>query len=142
MRDRARWQSTIAHAVAAATVPWQYASLATGLVGLAAIVVRRATIPLAACLPFLALQLALLAAGLWLSLRLRIDAALFQALAEEDGTGSFDEAMVALGMLSTAKAGRPMPERIAGLMRLVRLLALVVAGQLAVLIVTGWLLWR
>ena len=142
MTETTRWQTSIAHAAAAGTVPWQYASLATGLIGLASNGVRGAEAPPAICLASSVLQAALLAGGLWLSLRLRIDAALFQALAKAKGTDGFDRAMVELGLLDAAKSGRPVPDRVAGLMRLVRLLALVVVAQLALLVATGCLTWR
>lgn len=142
MTDTTRWQTSTAHAAAAGTVLWQYASLATGLIGLASVAIRGAEAPLAICLALSILQSALLAGGLWLSLRLRMDAVLFHALAEASGTDGFDRAMVELGLLDAAKAGRPMPDRVAGLMRLVRLLALVVTAQLALLVATGWLVWR
>jgi len=138
----ARWPATLAHAAAAGTVPWQNASAAIGLIGLASAVVGGATISLPISLGLLVLNAALLAGGLWLSLRLRIDAVLFHALAEGDGSDEFDRAMVDLGWLDAGRAGRPMPYRVAGLMRLVRLLVLLVAAQLMLLIVTGWLTWR
>ena len=140
--DTARWPATVAHATAAGTAAWQHASLATGLVGLASVAIRGGRDHLGACLVLSVLQAALLSAGLWLGLRLRIDAALFRALAGADGTDEFDRAMTQLGLLSADKVGRPMPDRVAGLMRLVRLLALVVSAQLALLVAAGWLAWR
>lgn len=142
MTDTARWQATVAHATAAGTAAWQHASLATGLVGLASVAIRSGQASPATGLALSTLQAAFLAAGLWLGLRLRIDAALFGALAGADGTDEFDRAMTQLGLLSSDKLGRSMPYRVAGLMRLVRLLALVVATQLALLVATQWLAWR
>lgn len=142
MTETIRWQARVAHAAAIGTVPWQYASLASGLVALTAVAMRGADASPAAGLALSIVQSALLAGGLWLGLRLRIDAVLFHALAEADDTDGFDRAMVELGMLDAAKAGRPMPDRVAGLMKLVRLLAVVVATQLALLAATGWIAWR
>jgi hypothetical protein len=140
--DTTRWQPIVAHAAAASTVPGQYASLAIGLINLTLVALREAQAPLAVGLALSMLQSALLAGGLWLGLRLRIDAVLFHALAKVDGTDGFDRAMVDLGFLGTDKAARSMPERVAGLVRLIRLLGLVVVAQLALLIATGYLLWR
>ena len=142
MTDTTRWQAKVAYATAAGTVPWQHASLATGLVGLTAVAIRGVDAPPVIRLALLILQSALLVGGLWLSLRLRIDAVLFHVLAEADSVDAFDRAMVELGLLASDKAGRPMPDRVAGLMRLVRLLALAVAAQLALLVAAGWLAWR
>jgi len=141
MTDATRWQAGIAHATAAGTVIWQQASLAIGLVGLASVVVRAGAAP-AIALALSLLQAALLVAGLWLGLRLRIDAVLFRGLAEAEGMDGFDRAMLELGLIDAGKVARPMPDRVAGLMRLVRLLALVVAAQLVVLVGTGWFAWR
>lgn len=139
MAEAARWQARVAHATAAGTVPWQHASLATGLVGAACGLAAGPDV-LSGLLAVL--HLVLLAAGLWIALRLRVDAVLFGALAGADGTDAFDAAMLELGLLDPGKAGRSMPERVAGLMRWVRRMAVVVAAQLALLIATGWLAWR
>ena len=142
MADTTRWQATVAHATAAATTSWQNASLAIGLVGLASVAIRGGQAQPAIWLTLAILHAGLLAGGLYLGLRLRIDAALFRALAAADDADGFDRAMTELGLLGAGKAGRPMPDRVAGLMRLVRRLALVVAAQLALLVATEWLAWR
>ncbi|WP_083672191.1 hypothetical protein [Sphingomonas montana] len=142
MSDTTRWQPTIAYAAATGSVPWQYASLATGLVGLACVAVRGTEAPSGGWLVLSILQAALVLAGLWLSLRLRIDTVLFHALAKAGDMDAFDRAMVELGLLEAGKVGRPMPDRVRGLMRLVRLLAVVVVTQLGLLIATGWLAWQ
>jgi hypothetical protein len=139
--DSFRWQARIAHAAAAGSVPWQHASLATGLIGLVVTIGRGDALP-EIRFALAILQSGLLLGALWLSLRLRIDAVLFGALAEGGDSDSFDGAMVDLGWLNAGSAGRPMSDRFAGLIRLVRLLVLTVAAQLGALVATGWFAWR
>lgn len=139
--DKARWQASIAHATAAGTVFWQQASLATGLISLASIAIRFSGAFPIFCLAGSVLQAMLLAAGLWLGLRLRIDAVLFRSLAEAESIDGFDQAMLDMGLLDSERAARPMPDRVAGLLRLVRSLGLVVVAQLMLLVATGWFAW-
>jgi len=70
-------------------------------------------------------------AELYLALRVAFDAALFRHLAtatEEPDWFSFDTAMIRLGLMPAAKAGRPAETRIGGAMRLL-------CGQAVALIV-------
>jgi len=77
-------------------------------------------------------------AELYLALRVAFDAALFRRLATEtDGPDwpAFDTAMIRLGLLPAAKAGRPAEARIAGALRLMRGQAVALAVQLILLAV-------
>lgn len=67
--------------------------------------------------------------GLYLAIRVGLDAALFRHLAEGDAAG-FDAAMLRQGLLPAAKAGRPMADRIAGARGLLRRQAMVLIGQI------------
>lgn len=137
-----RWHARIGHAVAAGTAPWQHASLAAGLTGLVLAAISdsgadHAFYPLVAVL-----HLALLSVGLWLGLRLRIDAGLLKALADCADLDGFDRVMRESRLMPNDKTGRPMSARIAGLLRLSRLLALMVLAQLVLLAVAGAPAWR
>jgi len=79
-------------------------------------------------------QAALVGFGLFLALRVSIDAALFAALARDPDLPSFDAAMGALGLLPTEKQGRSMAVRVIGLKRLLHMQAFSVAVQLLLLV--------
>jgi hypothetical protein len=71
----------------------------------------------------------------WLAARVALDAALFDTIA---GRGTdlegFDRAMMALGLMPSGKASRPLAWRIGGAFRLIKLQALALAAQLIVLV--------
>ena len=66
---------------------------------------------------------------LYLAIRVGLDAALLRHLADGDVPG-FDAAMMQLGLLPVAKAGRPVADRIAGARGLLRRQAAVLMGQI------------
>ncbi len=71
---------------------------------------------------------------LWFSVRVAIDARLFQSLsAEDDGPDwtALDAALTGLGLMPPGKAGRPPELRIAGALRLLRYQAAALAVQFA-----------
>jgi hypothetical protein len=73
-------------------------------------------------------------AELWFSVRVAIDARLFQSLSvEDDGPDwtALDAALTRLGLSPAAKAGRPPRLRIAGALRLLRYQAAALAVQFA-----------
>lgn len=140
MANSIRWHAKIGQAIAAGTAIWQLASL---LLGLAALVLIMAKGHMdGPHLLILALHLMLLLLGLWLGLRLRIDASLFGALFENPDLPAFDLAMRELELMPQDKTNRPIAMRVAGLLRLSRLLAIVVVAQITLLIVTGALAWQ
>lgn len=67
--------------------------------------------------------------GLYLAIRVGLDAALFRHLADGDMAG-FDAAMMRQGLLPAAKAGRPVADRIAGARGLLRRQVTALVGQL------------
>jgi hypothetical protein len=76
----------------------------------------------------------------WLSARVALDAELLDALAaRHTDLAGFDRAMQDLGLMPPRKAGRPIDMRIRGAFRLLRLQALTLVLQLAVLVV--FVLW-
>ena len=82
----------------------------------------------------------LAAVEFWLASRVALDADLFEALAaRHTDLAGFDHAMLGLGLMPLAKAGRPLDVRIRGAFRLLKLQALMLGLQMAVLVV--FLLW-
>jgi hypothetical protein len=76
---------------------------------------------------------------IYCAMRVGFDAALFRRLAAEVGEGApdlagLDAALVALGLLPRAKAGRPVPERIAGARRLLSRQAAMLGAQVLVVL--------
>lgn len=77
------------------------------------------------------------AAQVYFAVRVGFDAALFRWLAAQNHTANFDaldDAMQGQGLLPPAKAGRPLPERIAGARRLFGRQAALLIVQIAVLL--------
>ncbi|MBK5199456.1 MAG: hypothetical protein JJE37_14440, partial [Methyloceanibacter sp.] len=75
----------------------------------------------------------------YLALRTGFDAALFHRLASDDSQnaldlGKLDAALLELGLLSKAKAGREVEPRVLGARRLLTLQGLALAFQVAVVI--------
>ncbi|WP_354682326.1 hypothetical protein [Cupriavidus necator] len=111
-----------------------FALLAVWLVATAALPRALAVAPLAVAL-----------AELWLLLRVAIDHRLFDALAASctrDGhadLAGLDRALTELGWIAPARAGRPLPERARGAMRLVRASAALAALQLALALLISML---
>jgi hypothetical protein len=84
-------------------------------------------------------MLPVLAAGLaegFLAARVGFDAALFRELGRGTlpGPAAMDGALLELGLIPAAKAGRPLAPRMAGARRLLRWQALAAAAQLALLL--------
>jgi hypothetical protein len=76
----------------------------------------------------------------WLAARVALDADLFDTLAaRQTDLAGFDRAMRRLGLMPSAKAGRPLDARIRGAFRLLTLQALIFGLQLVVLVV--FVLW-
>ena len=73
----------------------------------------------------------------YFAVRVGLDAALFRRLAKVPDLAGFDAAMLRLGLLSQAKAGRPVEARVAGARRLFTRQAAALALQSAVLIGGG-----
>lgn len=72
--------------------------------------------------------------------RIAFDARLLDDIAEgRITTNGFDEAAVSLGLIPAKKAGRPWSARCRGAMRLVWMFAVLVAAQVAVLVVRSFL---
>ena len=123
-----------AHALAASGT---LATLSTGLtlvgaggVALLALVGRDGSLPAAGFATIIVLGLY----AQWISLRVRLDARLFDAAARAESmrelqTAEIDRALVELSMLPPAKAGRDWPLRCAGAFGLVRTLGWVTAAQ-------------
>jgi hypothetical protein len=65
------------------------------------------------------------------ALRTAFDAALFRRLSAEPDLATLDAAMLALDLMPTDKAGRPLAERVAGARRLLTYQGLALAGQIA-----------
>ncbi|WP_455282146.1 hypothetical protein [Cupriavidus necator] len=136
-RDNA--DAWIAHAVAGALS----GAVWIGLAGLAFALARISLMMTAQAPRALAVAPLLLAlAQLWLLLRVAIDRRLFDALAEAAGhygspdLAALDTALIELGWLTPQRAGRPLPERARGAMRLVRASAALAAAQLAFTVLT------
>lgn len=72
-----------------------------------------------------------------LAARIAFDADLFAALARRTDLAGFDKAMTGLGLMSPAKAGRPMTARAEGAMRLLRRQTACLAGQAVCLLLIG-----
>ena len=80
----------------------------------------------------------------WLAYRIAFDAALFSRLADE-GEGrrgeldlaAFDRAMLALGLLPAAKAGRDVGTRCRGALTLLRALGVAVVMQIVLIIIAA-----
>jgi hypothetical protein len=133
-----RRDAAIGAALARAGGGLRTASLLVGVLGLAAAGSAAAVEPglAGAVAALVALgELALLGLGQWLGLRLALDADLFADLVRDPDLAGFDAAMTRLGLLAPEKGGRPMDDRIAGVRRLLRRLAIGVAAQLALLLV-------
>ena len=72
----------------------------------------------------------------WLAARVALDADLFNALAaRQSDLAGFDRAMQSLGLMPAGKTGRPLETRVRGAFRLLKLQALMLGLQVAVLIV-------
>ena len=69
--------------------------------------------------------------------RVAFDAALFRGLADGGSLALLDEALSALRLLPAGKAGRPLGERAAGAIRLLRRQAVLFAVQAAALLAAG-----
>ncbi|WP_454735976.1 hypothetical protein [Cupriavidus necator] len=129
----------IAHAVAGALSGAMW-------IGLAGIVFAMATAWLAVTAPapraLAAAPLLLALVQLWLLLRVAIDRRLFDALAAaashygSPDLAALDTALIELGWITASRAGRPLPERARGAMRLVRASAALAAAQLAFTLLT------
>lgn len=75
-----------------------------------------------------------------LALRVAFDAAALRRMAgDADGASRFDAALVALGLATPDRAGRPMADRARGCLRLLRLQAIVAILQVAAVLAAGWL---
>ena len=75
---------------------------------------------------------------LYLALRIEFDRVVFQYFAAdpaEHAVSAFDRAMITLGVMRSGRAGRPMRERVRGLLRLVKFSAFVFVLQIALLVV-------
>jgi hypothetical protein len=78
----------------------------------------------------------------WLAYRIAFDAALFSRLADEGRRGeldlaAFDRAMLALGLLPAAKAGRDVGTRCRGALTLLRALGVAVVMQIVLVIIAA-----
>lgn len=131
------WQATIAAALARQGRGMMRASLAVGIVAIAAGILLAHLDrpgPIAVYTVISMLQAALLAFGIHLGLRTGFDADLFAALAARPDTAGFDRAMTGFGLMPEAKSGRPMAARVAGVKRLLIGQGLGVGLQLAALV--------
>jgi len=71
----------------------------------------------------------------WFAARVAIDADLFEALARHaDDLDGFDQAMRDLGLLSSAKTARALPDRVRAAFRLLKLQGAALVMQVAVLL--------
>ena len=131
------WSATIAAAVLRRGAMIHTLSLL--LAGVAVLVGGVA--PLGAALLAAAGAIVVLAAvEFWLASRVALDADLFDALAaRHTDLAGFDRAMRGLGLMPPGKTGRPLDARIRGAFRLLKLQALTLGLQIAVLVV--FLLW-
>ena len=74
----------------------------------------------------------------WLAARVALDAELFDVLAARPlDLAGFDQAMQSLGLMPPTKANRPLADRIRGAFRLLKLQALTLGLQVAVLVIGG-----
>jgi len=78
----------------------------------------------------------------WLAYRIAFDAALFSRLADEGRRGeldlaAFDRALLALGLLPAAKAGRDVGTRCRGALTLLRALGVAVVMQIVLIIIAA-----
>lgn len=129
----------IAHAVAGALSGALWIGLAGLVFGVAsAWLAVTAQTPRALVVAPLLLALA----QLWLLLRVAIDRRLFDALAAaasrhgSPDLAALDTALIELGWITAPRAGRPLPERARGAMRLVRASAALAAAQITLTLLT------
>jgi hypothetical protein len=73
-----------------------------------------------------------------LALRVGFDAALFRRLADAPDLAAFDAAMMGLGLLPAAKAGRPIEARAAGARRLLVAQGLCLAAAFTLPLLALW----
>jgi hypothetical protein len=86
----------------------------------------------------LAAMLAVGATEAILALRVGFDAALFRRLADAPDLAAFDAAMMGLGLLPAAKAGRPIEARAAGARRLLVAQGLCLAAAFTLPLLALW----
>lgn len=75
--------------------------------------------------------------GAYMGARVAFDASLFRALAADGDTAALDGALLQLGLMPAAKAGRPLAERVHGAKRLLLRQALSFAVQAGALLAAG-----
>ena len=103
-----------------------------------AVIAGVTTRPGSAWLVAIAVVAALAVIEFWLAARVALDADLFDVLASRPSDlAGFDRAMQGLGLMSAAKANRPLADRIRGGLRLLKLQALTLGLQVAVLVIGG-----
>jgi hypothetical protein len=135
--------------VLAAAVTLGYLSTGLTLVAAAGLVVLAARVEHAAALPLVCLA-GPIVFGLfaqWVILRIRFDARVFAAAAaaatkNELSAADIDRALLDLGLLPRAKAGRDWPQRCAGALRLPRSLAWLTIAQTSFLLFAAVLTLR
>jgi hypothetical protein len=129
------WSAAIAAAILRRGALLHTASL---LLTVATIVAGVATRPGSAWLVAIAVVAVLCVVEFWLAARVALDAELFDVLAARPSDlAQFDRAMQSLGLMPAPKANRPLADRIRGAFRLLKLQALTLGLQVAVLVVGG-----
>ena len=132
--DRA-WSAAIAAAILRRGALLHTASLVLTVATVIAVVSTR---PGSASLVAIAVVAALGIVEFWLAARVALDAELFDVLAaRRSDLAGFDRAMQSLGLMPPAKANRPLAHRIRGAFRLLKLQALTLGLQVAVLVIGG-----
>lgn len=91
-------------------------------------------VPKALAVPVALIAVAFGLAETRLAIRVGFDAALLRDTAHRPQLAALDAALVRLGLIASEKAGRPLEERLAGAMRLMRRQGLCLAGQIGVLV--------
>jgi hypothetical protein len=136
------WMARIAAAFCAASRWLSAVALALSGIALVALYLLPAgSVPAAVLLSLTAAAGAIQA---YLALRIEFDKQIFEAVATRTGATAdalhaFDVALQSLALPRDGKAGRPLPERVQGLMSLVKSTAWVLAIQFALLILVPWL---
>jgi len=129
------WSAAIAAAILRRGALLHTASLVLTVATVIAVVATR---PDSAWLIAIAVVAALGIVEFWLAARVALDAELFDVLAvRPSDLAGFDRAMQSLGLMPPAKANRPLTDRIRGALRLLKLQALTLGLQVAVLVIGG-----
>jgi len=129
------WSAAIAAAILRRGSLLHAASLVLTLV---ALIVGTATRPGGDWLAAIAVIVVLGVIEFWLAARVALDAELFDVIAARPrDLAGFDRAMQGLGLMPPGKVNRPLANRVRGAFRLLKLQALTLGMQVAVLIIGG-----